>query len=136
MKVSAVGFLFQNKANNKSLNGKHYTCVIHKANGQGNFTKNITTSPPMKETGTDIVTPETAREDVLRSLIAISDNGSGDKFIGAAIKDGVKETEIHSLISDKLYAVRTKDEDGKNHFRVLNKENTKSVIANNLDLVI
>ncbi len=136
MKVSAVGFLFQNKANNKTLRDKNYTCVIHKDNGKGNYTRNITTSPPVKETLADIVTPETAREDVIQSLTAISDNNAGDKFIGAAIKDGIKETEVRSLFSDKLYAVRTKDSNGKNHFKILNRNHTKNVIADNLDLTV
>jgi len=134
MKVSAVGFLFQNDLKDKSLKGKNYTCVIHKKDGQGNYTRNLTSSPLVKTTRIDVVTPRTAELDVLGSLAAISDENSDDKFIGAAIKDGKKETEIHSLISDKIYAVRTKDANGKNRFQVLNKEQTKGVIAHNLYL--
>ncbi len=132
MKVSAVGFLFQNQLKEKPLKGKNYTCVIHKLNSEGNFNRNIITSPIVRKSASDVVSPEIASFDVLNSLNSITNKDSNSKFIGATIKDGVKETEIHSLLSDKIFAVRTKDEFGKNSFRILGKNKTKDVLSRNL----
>lgn len=134
MKVSAVGFLFQNSLKKSPLKGKNYTCIIHKADGEGNFIRNLTSSPIIKTNKSDTVTLKEAKSDILKAFNSISKKKSDNKFIGAAIKDGNKETEIHSLISDRLFAVRTKDEAGKNHFRILNQKHTKDVIAKNLYL--
>ena len=54
MKVSAVGFLFQNKIKSKDLRGYNYTCVIHKVNKEGNFNRNLISSPLVKESKNDI----------------------------------------------------------------------------------
>lgn len=134
MKVSAVGFLFQDKIKSKNLRGDNYTCIIHKVNQNGDYNRNIVSSPLVKQTSLDVVSPEVAREDVISSLKAITDKKNGSKFIGATIKDGQKETEIHSLISDKLFAVRTRDDLGKNHFNVLGRTDTQKLLANNLYL--
>ncbi|MCD7779110.1 MAG: hypothetical protein LUH05_00350 [Candidatus Gastranaerophilales bacterium] len=132
MKVSAVGFLFQDKLKGNGLKGKNYTCVIHKANSEGNFNRNIISSPIVKQSSLEVVSPDTAKLDILSSLDSITDKNKNSKFIGATIKDGIKETEIHSLFSDKLFAVRTKDEFGKNHFNILGKNKTQKVLSNNL----
>ncbi len=135
MNVSAVGFLFQTRMKSNGFYGNNYTCVIHKMKQDGNFTRNYITSPLIKETKTHVVSPEAAEADVLLSLLAITDKkNKATKFIGATVKDGVKETEIHSLISDKLYAVRTKDDAGKNHFRIMGRKKTKSLLSRNLNL--
>ena len=133
--VSAVGFLFQDQIKEKGLKGKNYTCVIHKVNPDGNFNRNIISSPLIKESSLEVVSPQTAQLDVLESLSVINDKKSPSKFIGATIKDGIKETEIHSLISDKLFAVRTRDEAGKNHFRISGKKKTQEVLSENLYLL-
>lgn len=132
MKVSAVGFLFQNQIKENGLKGKNYTCIIHKAGSDGNFYRNVISSPLLKETTSEIVTSEKADSDILASILSINDKNNKSKFVGATIKDGIKETEIHSLISDKLFAVRTKDNNGRNHFRLLGKNNTQKVLSKNL----
>lgn len=134
MKVSAVGFLFQNRIKSKDLRGYNYTCVIHKVNQEGNYNRNIVSSPLVKESRNDIVTPQTAKEDIINHLNAITANNKGSKFVGATIKDGIKETEVHSLFSDKIFAVRTRDDLGKDHFRVQGKKKTQKTLANNLYL--
>ncbi len=135
MKVSAVGFLFQNNIKEKGLKGKNYTCIIHKINPEGNFNRNIISSPLIKESRLEVVSPEIAQDDVLKSLSEMTKRNSPDKFIGATIKDGIKETEIHSILSDKLFGVRTKDAQGKNHFSILGKGKTKAVLQKNLNLL-
>ncbi len=135
MKVSAVGFLFQKDVVSNGVKGKNYTCVIHKLNPEGNFSRNIISSPIIKNSHLDIVTPEKAQSDVLSALSEITKKGTHSKFVGATVKDGIKETEIHSIISDKLFAVRTKDESGKNHFRILGKGKTKAVLSKNLNIM-
>ncbi len=132
MKVSAVGFLFQDKIKSKNLHGKNYTCIIHKVNSDGDYNRNVISSPLIKQSRLDVISPETAKLDVLNSLLSISDKNNPSKFIGATIKDGVKETEIHSIFSDKLFAVRTRDDYGRNHFRILTKDKAQDVLANNL----
>jgi len=135
MKVSAVGFLFQDTIKEKGLRGKNFTCIIHKVNPDGNFNRNVISSPLKKESSLDVVSPEIAQIDVLSSLAAITSKKSPSKFIGATVKDGIKETEIHSLISDKLFAVRTRDDAGRNHFKVLGKNKTQEVLSKNLYLL-
>ena len=134
MKVSAVGFLFEKNIKTKSLKGKNYTCIIHKVNPDGSFNRNRISSPLIKESRLETVSPSMARADVMRSLFTMSAKDSNSKFIGATIKDGVKETEIHSLISDKLFAVRTRDEFGKDRLRILGKNSTKDLLTHNLNL--
>ena len=131
---AVVGFLFQNKMKSKDLRGYNYTCVIHKVNQEGNYNRNLISSPLVKQSVNDIVTPQTAKEDVINHLNAITAKRKGTKFIGATIKDGVKETEIHSLLSDKLFAVRTRDDLGKNHFKILGQRPTQKLLAKNLYL--
>ena len=135
MKVSAVGFLFQNSIKEKGLKGKNYTCIIHKITPEGNFNRNIISSPLIKKSSLEVVSPQVAQNDVLESLSTITNRSAKSKFIGATIKDGIKETEIHSLLSDKLFAVRTKDASGKNHFHIMGKGKTKSVLSKNLNLL-
>ncbi len=134
MKVSAVGFLFQNDVKTNGHKGKNYTCVIHKITPEGNFNRNVISSPIIKESSLDVVTPKTAQDDVINSLSVITSKKATSKFVGATVKDGIKETEIHSILSDKLFAVRTKDEAGKNHFHILGKKGTKSILSKNLNL--
>lgn len=136
MKVSAVGFLFQKNIKSKGLKGKNYTCIIHKVNPDGSFNRNRISSPIIQESRLEIISPKMAQSDVLRSLDIMSDKKNPSKFIGATIKDGVKETEIHSLLSDKLFAVRTRDEFGKDKLRVLGKNSTKDLLTNNLNLTV
>ena len=119
MKVSAVGFLFQDKIKGNGLKGKNYTCIIHKVNPEGNYNKNVISSPIVKESVLEVVSPESAKADVLTSLFRIKSKDTSSKFVGATIKDGIRETEIHSLLSDKIFAVRTRDSIGRNHFRIL-----------------
>jgi hypothetical protein len=64
----------------------------------------------------------------------ITDKKADEKFVGATIKDGTKETEIHSILADDLFAVRTKDAEGRNHFRIANKADTKKILSKNLYL--
>ena len=134
MKVSAVGFLFQKNIKTKDLKGKNYTCIIHKVNPDGSFNRNRISSPLINESRLEVVSPLTARSDVQRSLFTMSAKDSNDKFIGATIKDGVKETEVHSIFSDKLFAVRTRDEFGKDKLRLLGKNSTRDLLKNNLYL--
>lgn len=136
MKVSAVGFLFRNKVKEKNLSGKNYTCIIHKAAPNGNYCQKLISSPLINSNQTFFVSPETAEENVCKNLKAITAKEKNRKFIGATIKDGIKETEIHSLISDKIFAIRTKDEFGKNHFRLANKKNTQKLLSKNLNVSI
>ncbi len=134
MKVSAVGFLFQNKIKSNDLRGYNYTCVIHKVNQEGNFNRNLISSPLVKESKNDIVTPQTAKEDVINHLNSITAGRRGTKFVGATVKDGVKETEIHSIFSDKLFAIRTRDDLGRDHFRIRGRKGTQKTLARNLYL--
>lgn len=134
MKVSAVGFLFQKDIKTKGLKGKNYTCIIHKVNPDGSFNRNRISSPLINESRLEVVSPLTARSDIKRSLFTMSAKDSNTKFIGATIKDGVKETEVHSLFSDKLFAVRTRDEFGKDKLRLLGKNSTKDLLEHNLYL--
>lgn len=134
MKVSAVGFLFQKDIKTKGLKGKNYTCIIHKVNPDGSFNRNRISSPLINESRLEVVSPLTARSDIQRSLFTMSSKDSNSKFIGATIKDGVKETEVHSIFSDKLFAVRTRDEFGKDKLRLLGKNSTRDLLKNNLYL--
>lgn len=136
MKVSAVGFLFQKNIKTKGLKGKNYTCIIHKVNPDGTFNRNKISSPIINESRLEVISPRMAQSDVIRSLGIMSDKKNPSKFIGATIKDGIKETEIHSLLSDKLFAVRTRDEFGKDKLRLLGKNSTKDLLTNNLNLTI
>ena len=110
MKVSAVGFLFQDKVKKRVFSAKNYTCVIHKVNPDGNFNRSIMSAPVIKSTQKDVVTPLIAKADVL-------------------------ETEIHALLSDKLFAVRDKDKTGKNHFSLMGKNKTKQLLEKNLFII-
>lgn len=133
MRVSAVGFLFQEKLKGEGLSRPvNYLCTIHKVDKNGNISRNYITSPIVKQNITQMVSPEAAQADILSSVLKIQANNPQNKFKGATIKDGIKETEIHSLVSDKLYAVRTKDEFGKNHFHLMGKNKTKNLISKNL----
>lgn len=133
MKVSAVGFLFEDKIkSNGPFKATNYSCTIHKLNPDGNVNRSYISSPVLKANITDVVSQETANNDILTSLLKIGSKKSGSKFKGATVKDGIKETEIHSMISDKLFAVRTKDEFGKNHFRILGRNKTKNLLSHNL----
>lgn len=134
MKVSAVGFLFQDKIKGNGLKGKNYTCIIHKVNPEGNYNKNVISSPIVKESVFEVVSPESAKADVLTSLFRIKSKDTSSKFVGATIKDGIRETEIHSLLSDKIFAVRTRDSIGRNHFRILGKNKTQELLSRNLYL--
>ncbi len=136
MNVSAVGFLFQKNIRSKGLKGKNYTCIIHKLNPDGTFNRNRISSPIINESRLEVISSKMAQSDVLRSLGIMSDKKNPSKFIGATIKDGVKETEIHSLLSDKLFAVRTRDELGKDKLRLLGKNSTKDVLTHNLNLTV
>ena len=136
MKVSAVGFLFQDKVKKRVFSAKNYTCVIHKVNPDGNFNRSIMSAPVIKSTQKDVVTPLIAKADVLESLNAItSTSNKNHKFKGATIKNGVQETEIHALLSDKLFAVRDKDKTGKNHFSLMGKNKTKQLLEKNLFII-
>ncbi len=130
MKVAAVGFLFQNKV--KGMPGNNYTCIIHKVNEDGDYNKDVISSPLVNKKYKDVVTPEIAKEEITQQLKGISSKKSGYKFIGATIKDGIKETEIHSLLSDKLFAVRTKNDKGKNKFTIEGKDSVRRTLARNL----
>lgn len=133
MRVSAVGFLFQEKLKGNGLSRPvNYVCTIHKVDQDGNINRNYITSPIVKINTTEVVSPDAAQADILSSVLRISDKDPQTKFKGATIKEGIKETEVHSLISDKLYAVRTRDEFGKNHFRLMGKNKTKNLISKNL----
>ena len=144
MNVSAVGFLFQDTIKTKGLlKGKNYTCTIHKLIPNGNYTRNISTAPIIEESVQDIVSPEIALDDIKQALARVytkkvpgSNRSNESKFIGATIKDGIKETEVHSFFFDKLFAIRTKDELGKNHFRFSSRENTQKILANNLNFAV
>lgn len=132
MSISAVGFLFENKG----LKSKNYTCSIHKVLPDGGFSRNLIYSPESTKSNLDFISNVEARLDIINAVNKIKENPTGDKFIGATVKDGIKETEIHSIFSDKLYAVRTKNEEGKNKLRLLGKEKTQQVLAKNLSEII
>ncbi len=136
MRVSAVGFLFQNKIKTKDLKGNNYTCIIHKMVPNGRVSKNVISSPLIKESTLTTITPFQASDEIEDQLYSITDRKPGVKFVGATIKDGIKETEIHSIFSDKLFGVRTKDERGRNHFRVAGRKKTQKVLAHNLNVSI
>lgn len=132
MKVSVVGFLFQESVKTGQKKGDNYTCVIHKIRPDGNYSKNTISSPIIKSSTTETVTPDIAKANIAKAIIAINNENGNKKFVGATIKDGVKETEVHSLLSDMLFAVRTKDTEGKNHFDIMGRENTSKLLAQNL----
>ena len=133
MKVSAVGFLFQDVIKGKKpLRGKNYTCIIHKINSDGEYSRNFISSPILKINQVDTVSQDTAKADILANLLRIDSKNRASKFKGATIKDGIKETEIHSIFSDKLFVVRTRDELGKNHFSIMGKNKTKNLLSKNL----
>lgn len=133
MRVSAVGFLFQERVNVKGRGRPvNYVCTIHKMDQNGQISRNYITSPVIKENRTDIVSADMAQADILSSLFKINAKNSPEKFKGATIKEGIKETEVHSLISDKLFAVRTRDEFGKNHFRLMGKNKIQELLSRNL----
>lgn len=134
MRVSAVGFLFQNNLKKQGIRGNNYTCIIHKVTPDGNYTKNVVSSPIIKQNTMKVVSPEIASLEVRKYLASVADNKSSDKFIGATIKDGIKETEIHSFLTDGLFAVRTKDEYGKDHFRIQGKKGVQKTLARNLSI--
>lgn len=133
MSISAVGFLFRDNSSVTPFGDKNYTCVIHKKAYDGSFKKDTIISPVNKSENIEYVSPAVMKYDVFESVSAITDS-KDSKFVGAAIKDGNKETEIHSLLSDKIFAVRTKDETGKNKFRLLGQKGTQKVLENNLNL--
>ena len=132
MSISAVGFLFENKG----FKTKNYTCSIHKVLPEGGYSRNLIYSPDSKKSNLALISEVEARLDIINSINKIKHSPAGDKFIGATIKDGIKETEIHSILSDKLFAVRTKNEDGKNKLRLLGKDKTQQVLAKNLNTII
>lgn len=133
MRVSAVGFLFQEKLKGKRFNSPtNYVCTIHKVTSDGTINRNYITSPIDRVNTNEIVSADSARADILASLMKIDTKSKKSKFMGATIKEGIKETEIHSIFSDKLYAVRTRDELGKNHFNIMGKKKTKSLLSKNL----
>lgn len=132
MSISAVGFLFENKG----FKNKNYTCSIHKVLPDGGYSRNLIYSPDSKKSNLSFISDVEARLDIMNAVNKVKDNPLGDKFIGATIKDGVKETEIHSILSDKLYAVRTKDEEGRNKLRLLGQDKTQQVLAKNLSAII
>lgn len=136
MKVSAVGFLFQNKIKTNGLKGNNYTCIIHKMVPNGEVSKNVISSPLVKESTLTTITPFQAADEIEDQLISITNRKPNTKFVGATIKDGIKETEIHSILSDRLFGVRTKDEYGKNHFRIAGRNKTQRVLAHNLNLAV
>ena len=53
MKVAAVGFLFQNKV--KGMPGNNYTCIIHKVNEDGDYNKDVISSPLVNKKYKDVV---------------------------------------------------------------------------------
>ena len=132
MSISAVGFLFENKG----LKNKHYTCSIHKVLPEGGYSRNMIYSPDTKKSNLSFISDVEARLDIINAVNKIKNNPAGDKFIGATVKDGIKETEIHAVLSDKLFAVRTKNEEGRNKLRILNKDKTQQVLAKNLNTII
>ena len=132
MSISAVGFLFENKG----FKNKNYVCSIHKVLPEGGYSRNLIYSPDSKKSNLSIISDVEARLDIINSINKIKNNPTGDKFIGATVKDGVKETEIHAIFSDALYAVRTKNEEGKNKLRILNLDKTQKVLAKNLSAII
>lgn len=135
MEVSAVGFLFQQKIKGKRpLRGKNYTCIIHKINPDGNYNRNLISAPIKNENSKLLVPKAAARGEFYDYVFNIGNKTTNGKFKGATIKDGKKETEIHSLFSDKLFAVRTKDEFGKNHFGIKSQKKVKSLLSKNLYL--
>lgn len=136
MKVSAVGFLFQNRIKSKNLRGYNYTCVIHKVNSEENYKRNLISSPLVNESHNDIVDSLAAKEDVINELASITEKRKGTKFIGATIKDGLRETEVNSIISDKIFLVRTRDDFGRNHFSIQNRKKTQKTLAKNLYLMV
>ena len=136
MKVSAVGFLFQNKIKTKGLKGNNYTCIIHKTLPDDKVSRNVISSPLIKQTDLSTITKLQAADEIEDQLSSIIKRKPNTKFIGATIKDGIKETEIHSILSDRLFGVRTKDEYGKNHFRIAGRNKTQRVLAHNLNLAV
>ena len=136
MKVSAVGFLFQDRIKSGVFRrDKNYTCIIHKVNPDGDFNRNLISSPVVQYETKDVVSPDMAKADVLTSILRIDSETSKSKFKGATIKDGIKETEIHSIFSDKIFAVRTRDEYGKNHFSLKGQDATKNLLMKNLYII-
>ena len=129
MKVSAVGFLFQNKTKGRLFPHKEYTCIIHKERPDGYYTRNVTDSNNNSIITT--ISPELAEEEISKQLKVLT---NPPKFIGATIKSGKEETEVQSFLSDKLFWVRTKDENGKNRLRICTPKSTQKILAKNLYL--
>lgn len=130
MKVSAVGFLFENKNKGHFFPKKEYTCIIHKERPDGLYTKNVIGSD--NKSVVKIISPESARADIVSQVKSVTEP---PKFVGATVKDGIKETEIQSLFSDKLFWVRTKDEYGKGHLKVCTPAATQKILSKNLHLI-
>ena len=129
MKVSAVGFLFQNKTKGRIFPHKEYTCIIHKERPDGNYTRNVINQNNKSVICT--ISPELAEAEISKQLKSLT---NPPKFVGATIQDGRKETEVQSFLSDKLFWVRTKDENGKNKLRVCSPKQTQRILAKNLYL--
>ena len=65
MKVSAVGFLFQNKSKGRLFPHKEYLCIIHKERPDGFYTRNVTDSNNNSVITT--ISPELAEEEISNS---------------------------------------------------------------------
>lgn len=128
MAVSAVGFLFLDKLSKN----KDYTCVIHKLKPNGSYNRKIITSPLAKNVKFDVVSSEVAKSDMLNSLYKMKINKPSSKFVGATLKDGICETEISSLISDKLFRVKIKDVNGHERVKLSGKNAIQKLLNQKL----
>ena len=133
MKISAVGFLFKETIKKGKLKGDNYTYMVHKIRPDGNFSqKYIISSPVFQNSKIETVTPKTAAANILNALKKIRNADGNSKFTGAAIKEGAKETYIHSLISDKLFGIRTKGADGKTHYGIIGRDKARRMLEKKL----
>lgn len=134
MSISAVGFLFEVNAKKNPIHKRNYLCTLHKLSRDGRYSKEIINTSQSTPAVKSVMSSDEFKSELRKTVASVCDKHSPDKFTGAAIKDELKETEIHSFFSDKLYAVRTKDNNGKIKFNILSGKKTKQILSECLDL--
>ena len=128
MKVSAVSFIFR-----KGLNKGTERLVVHKIKPDGNYIRKIFSSPESEDLFMNNVSPAAAKNNIMLALNRMKKKNSPAQFISAGIKDGLTETEINSLYSDKLYRVRTKDARGLNSYSIADKDEALNLLEKRLN---
>jgi len=129
MKVSAVSFIFR-----KGLSKGGEKLVVHKIKPDGNYIRKIFSSPEIDDAFIKTVSPDAAKNNIMLALNRMKKKNAAAEFIGAGIKDGLNETEINSIYSDKLYQIRTKNANGLNRYSYAGKEEALRLLSERLFL--